>query len=534
DYDLARKMALDALDIEDDGEEDTARRGRKKADGPSRYVAEVMRKSPEKLDDLDLVKYAEELKRLLDVHKLETLKFIKQELQHPNDDPRVEFQPPDDALVLHMLTGETIGDTLKEDGTSMVSGTIVRVQPRFAIARLDSGLEGFINVANVTDYRIEEVSDELSPGQAIVAVVKRIDLEKMSLDLSMRKSDIDEACGQGQKLTPDAAKVDKYFDIEAESLVRERAKAQKLKSTARMRTIPHPLFKPLNGREAEQYLASRPRGDCVIRPSSRGVDHIAITWKVSDELFQHIDVLEQGKTHDGALGTTFVVGEMAYTDLDELLALHVDPIMRKLEEVKRNPKFYDPENDPLYVSEPVADVLGPNDYTQEYKDKRAALWEKRVAHHLDTLARSTGRGSYCISLSLPKPGSLTLAFKPTPDYRGIKTWTARVEPNEYKLGSRGRYPNINGLINGFKMMQMKSAQQGSAAKDAAGGRPQHQAHGGDSRGDARGGGWGGTSSWGASQNQQPSRGSSGGGWGNAHPATPSAQWNSNAASGWNV
>ncbi|KAJ2615955.1 Transcription elongation factor spt6 [Coemansia sp. RSA 1365] len=533
DYDLARKMALDALDIEDDGEEDTSRRGRKKSDGPSRYVAEVMRKSPEKLDDLDLVKYAEELKRLLDVHKLETLKFIKQELQHPNDDPRVEFQPPDDALVLHMLTGETIGDTLKDDGTSMVSGTIVRVQPRFAIARLDSGLEGFINVANVTDYRLEEVSDELSPGQAIVAVVKRIDLEKMSLELSMRKSDVDEACGRGQKLAPDSTKVDKYFDIEAESLVRERAKAQKLKSTARMRTIPHPLFKPLNGREAEQYLASRPRGDCVIRPSSRGVDHIAITWKVGDGLFQHIDVLEQGKTHDGALGTTFVVGEMAYTDLDELLALHVDPIMRKLEEVKRNPKFYDPENDPLYVSEPVADVLGPNDYTQEHKEKRVGLWEKRVAHHLDTLARSTGRGSYCISLSLPKPGALTLAFKPTPDYRGIKTWTARVEPNEYKLGSRGRYPNINGLINGFKMMQMKSVQQGSAANDVAGSRSQHHARGGDSRGDGRGGGWGGTNSWGASHSQQTSRGG-GSGWGDAHPATPSAQWNSNATSGWNV
>ncbi|KAJ2065945.1 hypothetical protein GGI13_003354, partial [Coemansia sp. RSA 455] len=42
---------------------------------------------------------------------------------------------------------------------------------------------------------------------------------------------------------------------------------------------------------------------------------------------------------------------------------------------------------------------------------------------------------------------------PTPTYAGIMKWTARVEPNEFKLGERGRYPDISGLINGFKRMQ---------------------------------------------------------------------------------
>ncbi|KAJ2100919.1 Transcription elongation factor spt6 [Coemansia sp. S100] len=451
DYILAYKMALDALDIEED-DEDSGRRRPGSKHGPARYVAEVMRNAPEKLDDLDLVGYAEELKRK-HLLKLETLKFIKHELQHPDEDPREAFEQPDDRRVLEMLTGEIIGETLREDGSSLVSATIMRVQPRFAIARLDSGLEGFISVANVTDYRIEAVSDELSPGQSIVAVVKRIDLEKMSLDLSMRQADIDEAVRRSQSTVPDASQVDKYFDLDSESVLRERAKALKQKSTARMRTIPHPLFKPLNSREAEQYLASRPRGDCVIRPSSRGVDHIAITWKVAEGLFQHIDVQERDKPSDTALGSTFLVGDAAYTDLDELVAFHVDPIARKLEEAKRNPKFYDPETDPLYASQPVATILGANDYTDEYRSRRQDLWESRTARHLDTLAQSTGRGSYCISLSLVKPGSLVLAFKPTPTYAGIMKWTARVEPNEFKLGERGRYPDISGLINGFKRMQ---------------------------------------------------------------------------------
>ncbi|KAJ2821473.1 Transcription elongation factor spt6 [Coemansia erecta] len=510
DYELARQMARDALDIEEDGEDDS-RRGRKRADNPSRYVKELMRQSPERLDELDLVSYAAELKRLADLHKLETLKAIKHELQHPHEDPRAEFVAPDDVFVLRMLTGETVGESLKDDGSTMVSGTIVRVQPRFAIARLDSGMEGFIGVANIADYRVEEASDELAPGQAIVAVVKRIDLEKMSLDLSMRKSDVDAACGRDRDLAPDAARVDAYFDIDAETMLRERSRAAKQKSTARMRTIPHPLFKPLNGREAEQYLATRPRGDCVIRPSSRGVDHIAITWKVGDSLFQHIDVREENKPHEGALGLSFTVGELSYTDLDELIALHVDPIMRKLDEVKRSPKFYDPEADPLYASEPLADVLGLNDYTQEYRDRRLSLWEKRVARHLDTLAQSTGRGAYCVALSLAKPGSLVLAFKPTPEHRGILKWTARVEPNEYKLGERGRYPNITGLINGFKMMQTKSAQQQKQKPSSR--EPREESSG------RSGGRWGGTNSWSAQQGQ-----------------SSSSKWNSGAASsssGWN-
>ncbi|KAJ1809900.1 Transcription elongation factor spt6, partial [Coemansia sp. RSA 2598] len=473
DYDLARKMALDALDIEED-DDAAAQRGRKRADAPSRYVAELMRRAPEKLDELDLAKYADELKRLLDVHKLETLKFIKNELQHPDADPRPTFIPPTDAQVLHMLTGETVGETIKDDGTCVVAATVVRVQPRFAIARLDSGLEGFISIANVSDQRIDEVSDELAPGKAVVALIKRIDLDKMSLDLSIRPSDVAQACSRNRQPVPEESAVDKYFDFDAEAVMRERAKAQQNKASARMRTIPHPLFKPLNAREAEHYLAARPRGDCVIRPSSRGVDHIAITWKVADGLFQHIDVREDGKINEAALGTSFLIGESVYTDLDELVAFHIDPIVRKLDEVKRSPKYYDPETDPLYASEPVADILGPNDQSEDFKARRLALWDTRISRHLDILAQSTGRGAYCISLSLSKPGSLVLAFKPTPSYRGIMKWTARVEPNEYRLGDRGRYPDIQGLIIGFKTMQMNPSQHGQMnSRDSSSRRDGH-------------------------------------------------------------
>ncbi|KAJ2557087.1 Transcription elongation factor spt6 [Coemansia sp. RSA 1933] len=528
DYDLARKMALDALDIEDDADDETSnRRGRKKANGPSRYVAEVMRKCPEKLDDLDLEKYAEELEKLLGMHKLETLKCILREMQNPAYDPRQEFQPPSDKKVLEMLTGEIVGESIKEDGSSVVSGTVVRVQPRFAIVRLDSGLEGFIGVANIADYRVEEASDVLAPGQAVVAVIKRIDLEKMSLDLSMRKSDVDEACGRGKRMAPDAKSVDRFFDFATETLLREKAKQQLQRSITRTRAIPHPLFKALSGREAERYLAGRPRDDCVIRLSSRGVDHIAVTWKVGEGLFQHIDVKEKDKPNDAALGESLIIGDSAYSDLDELIAYHVEPIARKLEEVKRSPKFYDPETDALYAAEPLASILGTNDYSDDYKARRQNLWETRVARHLDTLAQSTGRGSYCISLSLTKPGALVLAFKPTPSYRGIMKWTVRVEPREFRIGDRGRYPDVNGLIVGFKSMQMNAASQ--QQQRPSGSSRDSRASGGhdDSRSRSY------RSHGGSSNTATGSRG-----WGHAPPSSsvPSSNWKPRTAggSGWDA
>ncbi|KAJ1944174.1 Transcription elongation factor spt6, partial [Linderina pennispora] len=424
-----------------------------------------------------------------------------------------------------------------EDGTCLVAGTVVRVQPRFAIARLDSGLEGFISIANVSDHMIDEVSDELSPGQAIAAVVKRIDLEKMSLDLSIKPKDIEGAKEQGTQLVPAPNKIDMFFDADAETILRERAKAEQQKSNLRTRTIPHPLFRPFNGRQAEQYLASRPRGDCVIRPSSRGVDHIAITWKVGDGLFQHVDVQERGKANDAALGTTLLIGDLAYSDLDELLALHIDPVARKIEEVKRSNKFYDPETDPLYAAEPLEQVLGENDFSSDYKSRRQTLWETRMARHLETLAQSTGRGSYCIALSLSKPGALSLAFKPTPTYTGFEKWTARVEPNEFRLGDRGRYPNVMGLINGFKAMQSKAATHHGSGSGRTSSRP---TNGDSSRGGDRSSyrsSHSGSSRWGADDRERSSRRSyndSGRGWEGASDSRGSSRPASSGGSGWNM
>jgi hypothetical protein len=37
--------------------------------------------------------------------------------------------------------------------------------------------------------------------------------------------------------------------------------------------------------QAEAYLDKQQCGDVIIRPSSKGVDHLAVTWKVDEKLY---------------------------------------------------------------------------------------------------------------------------------------------------------------------------------------------------------------------------------------------------------
>jgi transcription elongation factor SPT6 len=106
------------------------------------------------------------------------------------------------------------------------------------------------------------------------------------------------------------------------------------------RVIKHPLFRPFNSTQAEEYLGSRSRGDVVIRPSSRGPDHLAVTWKVAHGVYQHIDVLELDKENEFSVGRVLKVGgRYTYSDLDDLIVNHVKAMAKKVEEMMANEKY---------------------------------------------------------------------------------------------------------------------------------------------------------------------------------------------------
>ncbi len=70
------------------------------------------------------------------------------------------------------------------------------------------------------------------------------------------------------------------------------------------------------------------------------MDHLTVTWKVSDGICQHVDVLEQGKERPFSLGKSLFIGEEEYEDLDEIIARHVQPMAANVREITSHKYYY--------------------------------------------------------------------------------------------------------------------------------------------------------------------------------------------------
>ena len=65
-----------------------------------------------------------------------------------------------------------------------------------------------------------------------------------------------------------------------------------------------------------------------------------MTWKVSDNIYQHIDVLELDKSNQLSGGTTLKIGgRYNYSDLDELIVNHVKAMAKKVDEMMGHEKY---------------------------------------------------------------------------------------------------------------------------------------------------------------------------------------------------
>jgi transcription elongation factor SPT6 len=94
-YDWARKMAVDALDIEESSEME-----------PSAALEEIFQNS-ERLKDLDLDAFAVELKNTMYGDQSITLYDIRAELTHRYKDVRIRYEPPSPEDLFHFITKET-------------------------------------------------------------------------------------------------------------------------------------------------------------------------------------------------------------------------------------------------------------------------------------------------------------------------------------------------------------------------------------------------------------------------------------------
>jgi transcription elongation factor SPT6 len=239
-----------------------------------------------RLDELNLDDFAVNMFRDNGDRKRHTLNTIRDELLRPFTDRRPQFPLPTDWDVLTMLTSET-QRTLRVG--LIVSVTVMRIQSHYINVKLDSGLEGVINVQYLADQPPDKPGMIVKRGQTLLGVIidVRLDLpnDSFDLELSSRQSDVSVGDANFRKVVTD----EDFYDQSQAQKDRELLQRRKRSENDRARrVIKHPNFHNFNSVQAEAYLAKQQRGDAIVRPSSKGPDHLAVTWKVDEGLYQHI------------------------------------------------------------------------------------------------------------------------------------------------------------------------------------------------------------------------------------------------------
>jgi len=326
DYELGRKMAADALELDEEDVKAEVDEG-----GPGAIVRKLIKEDEtEKVNDLILEEYAEQLERNYNQRKRATLETIRAELQAPYEELRRNFSLLSDNEIFTMFSGETL--------ESLCEGMIVPVNIRvvkddFLVARLDSGIEGRVEIEEGSKSGMP-LNRLFSQGQTAQAKILQLDRSAFQARLSLREDALKDP--YRKRLDRDS----RTWDILQESRDKEDLQ-EKDKTTGRtQRVVKHPLFKPFNSTQAEEYLGSQAPGDAIIRPSSKGNDHLAVTWKVADGVYQHLDVLELQKDNEFSVGKLLRIGgKYTYSDLDELIVDHVKAMSKKVIEMMQHEKY---------------------------------------------------------------------------------------------------------------------------------------------------------------------------------------------------
>jgi transcription elongation factor SPT6 len=327
DYDLGRKMAADALELDEEDVE-----AEKQQNGAGAVVRLLVKDDQqEKVNDLILEEYAEELEKGFNQKKRATLETIRAELQVPYEELRRNFSELFPHEIFTMFTGET-RDSLA-DGM-IVAMSIRKLADDFVEGRLDCGIEGTIPAHEISHTMDVSAKSMFQMHQTIQAKIVRLDRKNFTAEMSILAEKLD------RPYKKDNDRLADEWDDRQEQKDKEAMQVKNDVSGRTQRVIKHPLFRSFNSAQAEEYLGSQAPGDVVIRPSSKGLDHLAVTWKVSDGVYQHIDVLELDKENEFSVGRTLKIsGKYTYSDLDELIVNHVKAMAKKVDEMKLHEKY---------------------------------------------------------------------------------------------------------------------------------------------------------------------------------------------------
>lgn len=424
DYHLATKVAADALEYDPDAIAE------KEEQGTMSEFIEILREDPDrrsKLESLNLDSYAEELEKNTGQRKLNNLNTIVLELLEGFEELRNDFHPLHGEEIFQSLTGESEKSFFKG---AIIPVRIERFRHNDISCITNSQVECIVNAQRHAGVQYKRPPNELYEiGKTYPSKVIFIDYENITAEVSLLEHDI-----KHQYVPITYSKDPSIWDLKQELEDSEEEKKITMAEARAKRThrvINHPYYVPFNGKQAEDYLRSKERGDFVIRQSSRGDDHLVITWKLDKDLFQHIDILELEKENPLALGRVLVVEGQRYHDLDQIIVECLQNKVRLLNEITSNEKFKSGNKKDV--------VKFIEDYSKVNPNKSV----------------------YYFSFNYSNPGWFYLMFKVNAQ-SSLYTWNVKLTHTGFFLVNYN-YPSVIQLCNGFKTLLRSSTNRSKTA-----------------------------------------------------------------------
>ncbi|KAL6947593.1 hypothetical protein ACO0RG_000168 [Hanseniaspora osmophila] len=436
DYQLAAKVAADALEASPEEIQDHEETGEM---GEFVEILSDDRDKQQKLESLDLNSFAKQYEEETGKRKFNVLRSIVYELIDGFEELRSDFHIMRPHEIFYNLTGET--------EESFHIGSLVPVKiDRYRnhneiICSTNSNIECNISSTKHEGYYKRDVPvDELYElGKTYPSKVLSIDYANIKCEGSLLKHDTDLSSGGAggvngaidglvnTKINRDA----NTWDIAQEmaDLAKEKELTMRERRAKRQhRVINHPYYFAMNGKQAEEYLKPKERGEFVIRQSSKGDDHLTITWKLDKDLFEHIDIKEEDKFNPLYLGNKLIVDGVEYNDLDHIIVEYLQNKIRLLNELTFSEKF-----------------------------KNGS--KREVVKFIEDYSKvNPNRSVYYFSFNHEHPGWFYLMFKLNATSK-LYIWNVKLTKNGYQLVNFN-YPSVIQLCNGFKnLLKANSAKQ---------------------------------------------------------------------------
>lgn len=105
------------------------------------------------------------------------------------------------------------------------------------------------------------------------------------------------------------------------------------------RKIQHARFQNISSVVAVKNLQREDNGEFYFRPSSRGTNHLTLTWKFFETNLVHVDIEEFDKAVGANIGSRLKISSEFYENLQEIVERYITPCNRSLREVTMHPKF---------------------------------------------------------------------------------------------------------------------------------------------------------------------------------------------------